>query len=76
VVVPVRVVGLTGGAEVVPVGPGVWGETRLELAGEEGTTYRNLFTGERLEVGARGLLLREVLGLLPCAVLEREAGPA
>ncbi len=70
-----RVVGLTGGMERLPVGASVWGDTRLELpAGWAGERYRDAYTGAEWSVDEGGLWLREVLGALPVALLERVEG--
>ncbi len=79
VVACVRVVRLTGGAERMPVGPEVWKDTRLLLAdGRPGERYRNVFTGEVITVGEHDgkacLWLRDVLHVLPCALLEATPG--
>jgi (1->4)-alpha-D-glucan 1-alpha-D-glucosylmutase len=82
VVVPRLVVGLTGGAERPPLGPDVWGKTRLLLPPElAGRRYRNILTGEVLAPGGHGgpadLPLGKALGRFPVALLWSEgAHPA
>jgi (1->4)-alpha-D-glucan 1-alpha-D-glucosylmutase len=77
VVVPRLVVGLTGGAERPPLGPDVWGKTRLLLPPElADRRYRNIFTGEVLAPGGHGgpadFLLGKALGRFPVALLWSE----
>jgi (1->4)-alpha-D-glucan 1-alpha-D-glucosylmutase len=76
VAVPRLVVGLIGKERIDPVGPEVWGETRLFiLAAEPGTRYRDVFTGEIIEVvmddERAALPLSQVFVTLPFALLER-----
>ena len=53
VVVPRLVVGLTRKELVDPIGPEVWGDTRLLLPdAEPGTRYRDVFSGETIKVSA------------------------
>jgi (1->4)-alpha-D-glucan 1-alpha-D-glucosylmutase len=78
VAVPRQVAGLTGTSLVDPIGPTIWGETRLVLGdGLEATRYRDDFTGKDLSTGvsngAAGLALGEVFSVLPFALLERVA---
>lgn len=78
VVVPLLVVGLTGGLEQPPLGAGVWRDTQLLLLPElVGRIYHSLFTGEKLTVeerdGVMGLPLAAVFGHFPLALLERIA---
>lgn len=68
------VIGLCGGSERAAVEPDVWHDTFLPIPdGKPGERYRNVLTQQVLTVSdkARGLPLREVLELLPVAVLER-----
>jgi (1->4)-alpha-D-glucan 1-alpha-D-glucosylmutase len=74
VVVPRLVVRLARESERPPLGPEVWGQTRLLLPPHlADRCYHNLFTGERLtpgnSPGAAGPLLAEVLGRFPVALL-------
>ena len=59
-----------------PVGPEVWGETIISLPDELSGCYRELLTGQKLCVEARGetqaLLVAEVFAHFPFAVLARE----
>jgi (1->4)-alpha-D-glucan 1-alpha-D-glucosylmutase len=76
IVVPRMVVGLSSGSEQLPLGK-VWKETWLVLPqAEVGQTYRNLFTGEELEVGAQegnpGIAMSMVYGHYPVALLYRD----
>jgi (1->4)-alpha-D-glucan 1-alpha-D-glucosylmutase len=80
-IVPRLVVRLGDGAERPPLGPGVWGNTRLLLPPPFlGRRFRNLFTGEELAPdspeGASGSLLGAILGRFPVALLwsSRPAG--
>jgi (1->4)-alpha-D-glucan 1-alpha-D-glucosylmutase len=80
VVVSRLVVGLANDIERPPLGPDAWGDTVLPLpeAGNPGpVTYRNLFTGEVIQVAEhsdpKGLPLATVLGFFPVALLERVA---
>ena len=60
-----------------PLGPGVWGEDLVILpTAGQGRAYRNLFTGELLEIGETGegrraLPLAAVFAGFPVAMLER-----
>jgi (1->4)-alpha-D-glucan 1-alpha-D-glucosylmutase len=74
VVVPRLVVRLAGGVERPPLGPEVWGETRLLLPSRlAGRHYRNLFTGEVLAPGGQegtpDSLLGTILARFPVALL-------
>jgi (1->4)-alpha-D-glucan 1-alpha-D-glucosylmutase len=77
-VVPRLVVGLTGKELVDPIGPEIWGDTRLLLPdAEPGTRYRDLFTGETIKATASGggptLPIAGIFATLPFALLERTA---
>ena len=51
--VPRLVVGLIGKELVDPIGPEVWGDTRLLLPdAEPGTRYRDVFSGETIKAAA------------------------
>jgi (1->4)-alpha-D-glucan 1-alpha-D-glucosylmutase len=74
VIVPRQVVRLTGGQEHPPVGPDVWGRTRLLLSSHLARTcYKNLFTGETIVPGGfegnMDILLGRALDRFPVAVL-------
>ncbi|MFM1942922.1 MAG: hypothetical protein RI897_1904 [Verrucomicrobiota bacterium] len=72
VVVPRCVVGLTGGAERLPVGEEIWGDTGIELpAGWSGDGWVNRLTGEVLRAGNE-LRVSEVLGRFPAALLVKQ----
>jgi (1->4)-alpha-D-glucan 1-alpha-D-glucosylmutase len=65
---------LISGTGSVPFSRAVWGDTRAVVPDEAaGTKYRNIFTGEELSVaeGLGGLMLAEVFGSFPVALLER-----
>ncbi len=69
---------LIGDAAGLPLGPGLWGDTRLVLPREEsGASYRNIFTAERVTVSPDGaaacLPLGEILASYPVALLARGA---
>jgi (1->4)-alpha-D-glucan 1-alpha-D-glucosylmutase len=75
VAIPRLVVRLVGGTEQPPMGPEVWGTTRLLLPPQlDASSYRNLFTGEVLDAesqdGTFSLSLAKALGGFPVAVLE------
>jgi (1->4)-alpha-D-glucan 1-alpha-D-glucosylmutase len=75
VAVPRLVVRLAGEAERPPMGPEVWGMTRLLLPPPLASrSYRNLFTGEVLTAdrsdGTPGLPLAAALSNFPVALLE------
>jgi (1->4)-alpha-D-glucan 1-alpha-D-glucosylmutase len=75
-VVPRLVVGLLPEPFTLPLGNGVWGDTRLELpAAAPGAIYRNLFTGETVRPvpveGRPMCAIAEVLATFPVALLER-----
>jgi len=62
-------VGLTGGAEHLPLGAGVWGDTSLSLPEEwQGAEWENRLTGERVRP-QRELLVAEALRSFPVALL-------
>ena len=70
--VPLRVVRLTGGEEIAPVGAAVWGDGRLEVPPEwAGREYRNLFSGQTLTIPEGGPRLAEVFAHFPVALLEK-----
>jgi (1->4)-alpha-D-glucan 1-alpha-D-glucosylmutase len=76
VVAPLLPVRLTGGAEVWPVGRGVWRDTWLVLPRQPvGRVFRDLFTGAEVAVqegdGIAGLPLAEACRDFPVALLER-----
>jgi (1->4)-alpha-D-glucan 1-alpha-D-glucosylmutase len=78
VAVPRLVAGLTGKALVDPIGPEVWGDTRLLVPDVEAETrYRDVFSGEEInaDVGDEGvsLPLADVLSVLPFALVKRIA---
>ncbi len=79
VVVPRLVVRLVGGVERPPLGPEVWGKTRLLLPPPlAGLSYKNVFTGEVLtpeDNQGSGPSLGTVLGRFPVALL-RSCGSA
>ncbi len=67
---------LAGGADSLPLGSEVWGDTRIVTPFEApGTRYRNIFTGEILssisEADVAVLKLADVLANFPVALLER-----
>jgi (1->4)-alpha-D-glucan 1-alpha-D-glucosylmutase len=74
-VAPVLLAGLMRGAEE-PVGDDIWGSTKLEVPQRLGSSFRNLFTGELLQLDpgqARGSLpLKDVLRHFPVALLLSE----
>jgi (1->4)-alpha-D-glucan 1-alpha-D-glucosylmutase len=75
-VVPRLVVSLTGDAMTPLIGSDVWGDTYVTVPSwRPKSSYRNLFTGERLSsktVGDRQMLpMAEVLREYPVALLER-----
>jgi (1->4)-alpha-D-glucan 1-alpha-D-glucosylmutase len=75
VAVPRLVVRLTNKMERPPFSVEIWRDTRLELPDDlPGQTYRNLFTGEILQVerdeGFTGLPLSAVFSCFPVALLE------
>lgn len=75
-VIPRLVVSLTGDAMTVPVGSDVWKDTYVAVPSwRPDSTYRNLFTGERLLTqtveGRQMLPMADVLCEFPVALLER-----
>jgi (1->4)-alpha-D-glucan 1-alpha-D-glucosylmutase len=75
VAVPRLVVGLTGKELVEPIGPEIWGETRLVLPDvEAGRRYQDVFSGLTVKTKAAQegavLALAEVFGVWPFALLE------
>jgi (1->4)-alpha-D-glucan 1-alpha-D-glucosylmutase len=73
-IVPRLVARLGDGAERPPLGPGVWGNTRLLLPPQFlGRRFMNLFTGEELapdgHEGTSGFFLGAILGRFPVALL-------
>ncbi|HLL49605.1 MAG TPA: malto-oligosyltrehalose synthase, partial [Thermomicrobiales bacterium] len=76
VAVPRLITGLIGKDRRNPIGPEIWGDTRLRLPdAEPGARYRDVFSGETIEVsaGADGAILpvSEVFAGFPFALLER-----
>jgi (1->4)-alpha-D-glucan 1-alpha-D-glucosylmutase len=71
-------VGLTRKELIDPIGPDVWGDTRLLLPdAEPGTRYRDVFSGETIKVSARddgvNLPLAQIFAAFPFALLQRAA---
>ena len=76
VAVPRLVAGLIGRERRDPIGPDIWGDTRLRLPGAEpGARYRDIFSGETIKasVSDDGTLLHlaDVFAAFPFALLER-----
>ncbi len=77
VVAPRLVVGLAKGQQLSPTGVEVWQDSYVRVpASEAGKAYRNLFTGETLQVAPLegvgfGLPMASVLATFPVALLER-----
>jgi (1->4)-alpha-D-glucan 1-alpha-D-glucosylmutase len=74
-VVPRLVAGLLPDSRTAPLGNEIWRDTWVGLPDDApATTYRNVLTGETLDVstvhGRRGLLLAQVLRDCPVALLE------
>ena len=65
----VQMATLTRGALALPIGAEVWRETRLQVPGEPGRVYRDLFTDRQLTAAEAGVRLAEVFGELPVAAL-------
>jgi (1->4)-alpha-D-glucan 1-alpha-D-glucosylmutase len=65
---------LLGDAGRLPVGAGVWGDTRIDLRGmADGTPLVDVLTGDTVAVAGGGLAAAEVFARLPVAALL--AGP-
>jgi (1->4)-alpha-D-glucan 1-alpha-D-glucosylmutase len=66
------------GVDAVPLGVEYWADTSVELPRELAGRFANALTGERLATVPAGedarLLLAEILGTFPVALLEREGG--
>jgi (1->4)-alpha-D-glucan 1-alpha-D-glucosylmutase len=75
VVVPRLVFGLTQGAERLPCGAPVWGDTHIVVPGAAGGCYANVFTSEQVTVTEAGgiatLPAAAVLATFPVALLVR-----
>jgi (1->4)-alpha-D-glucan 1-alpha-D-glucosylmutase len=74
-VVPRLIAGLLPTPDTLPIGEGIWGDTRLELpAIAPGSMYRNLFTGETVRpvpVGGRPMCaISKIFATFPVALLE------
>lgn len=74
-VVPRLIAGLLPTPDALPIGEGIWGDTRLELpAIAPGSTYRNLFTGETVRpapVDGRPMCaISKIFATFPVALLE------
>lgn len=69
-VIPRLVSGLMQSDPRLPVGPGVWGDTALELP-SPARGFQNVFSGEKVAVDKSGkrILLRDVLNGFPVALL-------
>jgi (1->4)-alpha-D-glucan 1-alpha-D-glucosylmutase len=77
-VVPRLLTGLAPDSGSLPLGRGVWQDTRLLLPGVDSRArFRNVFTGERLAVdeqnAACGLAVADVFACFPTALLVSEA---
>jgi (1->4)-alpha-D-glucan 1-alpha-D-glucosylmutase len=76
-IVPRLVAGLTRDAFTPPLGPAVWGQTRVILPADAAVTYRNVLTGEvvtsRHDGDVPSVLMAEVMNELPIALLEPRA---
>ncbi|MGP0066646.1 MAG: hypothetical protein ACLQGP_24030 [Isosphaeraceae bacterium] len=75
--VPRLVAGLTSDPDRAPLGPEVWQDTRLILAGvAQATRWRNLFTGEVLTAedrdGQPSLAAADIFAGFPVALLIAE----
>jgi (1->4)-alpha-D-glucan 1-alpha-D-glucosylmutase len=71
-VVPRLMVGLGIEPGALPCGPGVWGDTRVELPFlAEGDVLRNVLTGEDARVTGGGLAIADLLARAPVAVLTK-----
>jgi (1->4)-alpha-D-glucan 1-alpha-D-glucosylmutase len=76
VVVPRLIAKLIPDAKTPPIGPEVWGDTKLTVPSwRDGSLYRNLFTGETLATSAAGndqsLSAAHIFADFPVALLER-----
>ena len=72
--VPRLVTTLTPDAAAPPIGPGVWGDTRVELPDSvPGRSFREVFTGATIEAdeadGARTIAAAAAFEQLPVALL-------
>ncbi len=47
----------------------IWGDTRIAVPGEGARAYENVFTGERFEIAAEGIALRDLFRSFPFALL-------
>lgn len=69
VVVPRLVASLTGGAEHMPLGESIWGNTTIEVPAEwQGSVLENVLTGERVTV-SNPLRVADILQSFPVAFL-------
>jgi (1->4)-alpha-D-glucan 1-alpha-D-glucosylmutase len=76
-IVPRLVTGLVADPKTPPLGEAVWNDTCVAVpAWREGTTFRNIFTGERLRTITRDerqvLPVGQVFLNCPVACLEKE----
>lgn len=84
VAVPRLVARLIGDTDRPPIGPEIWSDTEIVLPAQaRGTKFRNLFTGETVDVlstdeagGSCRLPVAAVLSQFPVAVLEHVDGTA
>jgi (1->4)-alpha-D-glucan 1-alpha-D-glucosylmutase len=61
------------GVTDAPVGPAVWGDTRVVLGGElERASFRNLFSGEPITLEGNTIAVADALRQFPLALLARE----
>ena len=70
-VVPRLVYKLVRGEQRPPLGPDIWGNTRVMLPeGADNLRFQNVFTNEVVSAGQGGLNLAELLAVLPVALLK------
>ena len=71
VAIPRLAAKLLSGGKTLPLGPDVWGDTRLPLSGLE-QRWRNVLTGEMLDAGEGSIVAAELFSTLPIALLVAE----
>lgn len=71
IVIAPRLLASVIGADELPLGPQVWGDTSVKTIAKTGGAWRNAFTGEAVS-GGKSVSVAEALGRFPVCLLVRE----